>query len=213
MAAGALYRSRLIPARDREAGAFAQGLVTPPRLATSADMRWIRSSSPWIESRLDVMTSRSQLQPPARPHELERTSKVNGHVPASVDSPAAPAPSPRIATDALDVGEQIRRLQALVELQAAGILTLGELTDLKRRVLLSGLDDGPEARHAAATPAPPMDELASAEAATPGGKVPPAEPLGTAKAATGASPVGARATKATADLARRSIAASRRGAT
>jgi len=57
-----------------------------------------------------------------------------------VVSPAASAPPLATATDALDVGEQIRRLQALAELRAAGILTDGELMGLKRRVLSSGSD-------------------------------------------------------------------------
>ncbi len=91
---------------------------------------------------------RSQLRPSGDPRDLEPTSKVNGHDPASVVSPAASAPPLATATDALDVGEQIRRLQALAELRAAGILTDGELMGLKRRVLSSGSDAPLEAPRA-----------------------------------------------------------------
>jgi hypothetical protein len=61
-------------------------------------------------------------------------SRVNGQGRASLGSPA-PATPQAAAKDTLDVGEQIRRLQALVELRASGILTQDELLDLKRGVL------------------------------------------------------------------------------
>ena len=80
----------------------------------------------------------NQLGPLAGPRELEPTSRVDGHDPASVGSPAASAPPHVTAGAAFDVGEQIRRLQALAELRAAGILTDGEVTVLKRRVISPG---------------------------------------------------------------------------
>ena len=73
-------------------------------------------------------------------------SKVNGHDPRSEAASAVSAPPNVTATDALDVGEQIRRREALGQLRAAGILTDAELTDLKRRVLSSGSDAPPQAR-------------------------------------------------------------------
>jgi len=79
---------------------------------------------------------------------------VNGHDAASLFSLAASAPAHATASDALDVGEQIRRLHVLAALRAAGILTEGELTDLKRRVLSSGSDGPLEARDAGMTHAP-----------------------------------------------------------
>lgn len=73
--------------------------------------------------------------------------------PTSARSPDAIGPPHATASDALDVGEQIRQLQALVELRGAGILTDGELPALKRRVLLSGSHAPHGARHAPVTQA------------------------------------------------------------
>ena len=140
----------------------------------------------------------SQLQPYASPRELEPTSRVNGHDPASAGSLVASAPAHPTANDALEVAEQIRQLQALAELRAAGILTEGELTDLKRRALLSGSDAPQEARHAGMMQAPHIGGPGSAEAAVAGnGHEAPADTPRTATAAaTGVSPVGVGATKA-----------------
>jgi len=125
-------------------------------------------------------------------------SKVNGHDPASLVSLAASAPPHATASDALDVGEQIRRLQALAALRATGILTDGELTDLKRRVLLSGSDGPPEARHAGMMQAPHIGGPGSAAVAAAGnGHVPPANTQKAGKAAaTGESSVRVGAKKA-----------------
>lgn len=134
---------------------------------------------------------RSQLVPNARPRELEPPSKVDGHDSASVGSRVASGPPHVTATDALDVGEQIRQLQALAELRGAGILTDGQLTALKRRVLSSGSDAQPEARHAAVMQAAAVGGLRSADARAAGiGAVQPADTNRTGTAATGVSPVG-----------------------
>lgn len=113
-------------------------------------------------------------------------------------SPAASAPPHVTAGDAFDVGEQIRRLQALAELRAAGILTDGELTDLKRRVLSSGSGAPLGARHAATKPPPHIGGPGSAEPAAAGiGDAPPADTQRKGKAAaTGVSPVGPGPNKA-----------------
>lgn len=119
----------------------------------------------------------SQLQPRGGPRDLGPASKVNGHDPASAGSLVASAP-PRVpATLALDVGEQICRLQALAELRAAGVLTDGELADLKRRVLSSGSDAPLETLRAGMMQAPRhIGGPASTEAAAAGnGHVPPAD--------------------------------------
>lgn len=110
----------------------------------------------------------SQLRPRAGARELEPTSKVNGHDPASPPSLAASALPQAAATDALDVGEQIRQLQALAELRAAGMLTDEELTDLKRRVLSSGSDAPLEAPHAGTMQAPHGGRPVSTAAAAAG---------------------------------------------
>ena len=132
-----------------------------------------------------------------------RRAKSNGHDPASAGSLVASAP-PRVpATLALDVGEQIRRLQALAELRAAGVLTDGELADLKRRVLSSG-SDAPllEARHAGTMQAPQIGGTGSTAVAAAGnGHVPPADTQRTSTAATGVSPARAGAMKGRAEIA------------
>jgi len=127
--------------------------------------------------------------------ELEPTSNVDGSGPsASLGPLAASAPPHATATDARDVGEQICRLQALSELRVAGILTDAELTDLKRRVLWSGSDAPPEARHM--MPAPHAGGRGSAAVYAGNGRVRPEQKQRTAIAATGVSSGGARATKA-----------------
>ena len=144
----------------------------------------------------------SQLQPRGGPRDLGPASKVNGHDPASAGSLVASAP-PRVpATLALDVGEQICRLQALAELRAAGVLTDGELADLKRRVLSSGSDAPLETLRAGMMQAPRhIGGPASTEAAAAGnGHVPPADKRRTGTAATGVAPVSAGATKARNDI-------------
>lgn len=144
----------------------------------------------------DVAERPRSHQPRAGPRELEPTRKVDGHDPASVVS--LTASPPRVtATDALDVGEQIRQLQALADLRAAGTVTEGELTDLKRRVL-SPVSDAPlEARHAGTGQAAHIDGLGSAAVTAAGnGHVPPADTQKTGTAATGVSPAGVGATKA-----------------
>ncbi len=140
----------------------------------------------------------TKSQPPGGPRELEPTSKVNGHDPASLFSLAASAPPHATASDALDVGEQIRRLHVLAALRATGILTDGELTDLKRRVLSSGSDGPLEARHAGEMQAPHIGAPGSAAVAAAGnGHAPPADKQKTGKpAATGGSSVRVGAKKA-----------------
>ncbi len=139
---------------------------------------------------------RNQHQPRAGPRDLEPTSVVDDHYPAYVGFPAAPSPPPITAIDALDVGEQIRRLQALAELLAAGILTDVEVIDLKRRVLASGPDASLEVRCTATMLALNTGGGGSAEAAAAGnGHVPPADTQRAGPAATGASSAGAGATK------------------
>ncbi len=141
---------------------------------------------------------RDQLQPPGGPRELEPTSKVNGRDPASRFSLAASPPAHATASDALDVGEQIRRLHVLAALRATGILTDGELTDLKRRVLLSGSDGPLEARHAGEVQAPHIGGPGGAVVAAASNRhAPPADEQKTGKAAaTGVSTVRVRAKKA-----------------
>ena len=121
------------------------------------------------------------------PRELEPTSRVDGHDPFC-GSRAAPAPPRNTTAGGLDVGEQIRRLQALAELRAAGIVTDGELTDLKRRVLASGPDAPLEARHAETMQAPHTGGPGGAEAsAARNGRLPTADTQGTGKTGTGVS--------------------------
>ena len=135
------------------------------------------------------------------PSELEPTSNVDRHDPASVGSRVASAPPHVTATDALDVGEQIRQLQALAELRAAGILTDAELTGLKRRVLASGPDAPLEARHAGTVQAPPVGGPGSGEVAAAGnGHVPPADTQITGPAATGVSSARVGAKKARGEI-------------
>lgn len=154
---------------------------------------------------------RDQLQPPGGPHELGPTSTVNGREPASLFSLAAPPPAHATASDALDVGEQIRRLQVLAAPRATGILSDGELTDLKLGVL-SGSD---EARHAGKMQAPHI----GAPGSTAGnGHVPPADAQKTGEAAAiGVSSVRVKQRRRrlgpAAYLARCSTEASRKGAT
>lgn len=138
----------------------------------------------------------SQVAPPARPREPEPTRQVDGHDPASVATPVGAGAPHVTGTDGLDVGEQIRRLQALAELRGAGILTDGELPALKRRVLSPGSDVLPEARPAAVTHAA-VGGLPSAEPSADTGSVGPAEMLQTGTAVTGVSPAGVSATTAT----------------
>ena len=144
---------------------------------------------------------------------------VNGHDAASLFSLAASAPAHATASDALDVGEQIRRLHVLAALRAAGILTEGELTDLKRRVLSSGSDGPLEARDAGMTHAPHNGGPGSATvAAASNGHVPPADAQKTGEAAAiGVSSVRVKQRRRrlgpAAYLARCSTEASRKGAT
>ena len=130
--------------------------------------------------------------------ELEPTSNVDGSGPsASLGPLAASAPPHATATDAHDVGEQICRLQALAELRVAGILTDAELTDLKRRVLWSGSDAPPEARHAGMTQAPHIGGPESAAVAAAGnGHARRANTQGIATAANGVASGGVGTKKA-----------------
>ena len=162
---------------------------------------------------------RNQLQPPGGPRELEPTSMVNGHDAASLFSLAASAPAHATASDALDVGEHVEPANLLAALRAAGILTEGELTDLKRRVLSSGSDGPLEARDAGMTHAPHNGGPGSATvAAASNGHVPPADAQKTGEAAAiGVSSVRVKQRRRrlgpAAYLARCSTAACRRGAT
>lgn len=118
-------------------------------------------------------------------------SKHNGH------DPVAPADPHLEATGPLDVGEQIRRLEALARLRAAGVLTDGELTDLKRRVLSLESQGRSDTRQPALIPAPPGDGPAAAGSRAPANSGAPAPtPSTRGNAATGGSSPGAGASKA-----------------
>lgn len=125
-------------------------------------------------------------------------SRVNGQGPASPGSPT-PATPRAAANDALDVGEQIRRLQALVELRASGILSEDELLDLKRGVLAPGSDAPREARDVRTIQTPRSGEPESAIATTEvNGRVPSPDTHRNGKPPGGASSAGAAGKQATA---------------
>lgn len=122
-------------------------------------------------------------------------SRVSGRGSASLGSPA-PATPDAAGNDARDVGEQIRQLQALVELRASGILTEDELLDLKRDVLSQGADAPREARDVPTTQAgrPLEPAVATTEA---NGRVRSPNTHRNGKSPGGASSAGAAGKKAT----------------
>ncbi|MBA3420906.1 MAG: hypothetical protein H0U12_03280 [Thermoleophilaceae bacterium] len=82
----------------------------------------------------------------------EHEPKITGDFGRS-DPSAASAPLRDTAANTVEVGEEIRQLQALAQLRAAGILTDEEVTDLKWRVLLGRPDGRSQGRHTGVTEA------------------------------------------------------------